>query len=340
MDVDRARRALVAAIVGGGVAGGSLSPVRWYLNRFAPFSGSAWRDATDRPDTRVESPYGEAELRYDDYGVAHVEADGERSLYFAAGYAQAADRLFQMDLQRRVMRGRLSAIVGERALESDEFYVRMDFAGGAAANLELLAGTPTGEAIEAFADGVNAYRENEPLPLEFGLLEYEPAPWTPVDTMLMEQQIAWGLTGSFWTLRRELVAERLGADAAEELYPFRMDHDAPVLRDRDGGASPERSVDPSGRFDDAELLDWLSAFEPPRGVGSNSWVVSGEYTDSGAPVVANDPHLEPMAPPVWYEMNLRTDEMSVRGWRSPASRSWSSARTARARGGSPTPGPT
>jgi penicillin amidase len=322
MDVDRTRRALIAAIVGGGVVGGSLSPVRGYLDRFAPFSGSAWEDATDRTNRRVESPYGEATVSYDDYGTAHVEVEGEgeagneQALYFAVGYAQAADRLFQMDLQRRVMQGRLSEVVGEATLDSDEFHVQMDFAGGAEANLELLDGTPTGDAIEAFAEGVNACRENEALPLEFGLLDYEPDPWTPADTMLMEQQISWGLTGNFRTLRRELLARKLGEDAVDRLYPFRMDHDSPIIRNESRGSdTPEerRTVSPSGDFGDAALLDWLAEFESPPGVGSNSWVVSGEHTESGNPIVANDPHLTLMAPPVWYEMNLRTDDVSVRG---------------------------
>ncbi|NHN58923.1 MULTISPECIES: penicillin acylase family protein [Halorussus] len=319
MDLDTTRRALVAAIVGGGAVGGSLSPVRGYLDRFAPYSGSAWRDATDRTDRRVESPYGAAEVRYDDYGTAHAEADGERALYFAVGYAQAADRLFQMDLQRRVMRGQLSEVVGERALDSDEFHVKMDFAGGAAANLELLDDTPTGAAVEAFSDGVNACRKREALPLEFGLLDYEPDPWTPADTMLMEQQISWGLTGSFWTLRRERIARKLGADAADQLYPSRMDHDSPIIRSESESATTgtsagsRRTVTPSSDFDGGALLDWVGEFERPPGVGSNSWVVSGNQTASGNPIVANDPHLSLMAPPVWYEMNLRTDDVSVRG---------------------------
>jgi len=319
MDTDTTRRALVAAIVGGGAVGGSLSPVRGYLDRFAPFSGAAWEDATDRTNRRVESPYGEAAVSYDDHGTAHVEADGseiDRALYFAVGYAQAADRLFQMDLQRRVMRGELSAVVGEAALDSDEFHVRMDFAGGAAANLELLEDTPTGEAVEAFCEGVNACREREALPLEFGLLDYEPDPWTPADTMLMEQQISWGLTGSFWTLRRELLARKLGEETVEELYPFRMDHDAPIIREgREGGSTADsrRTATASGTVEGTELLDWLTEFERPPGVGSNSWVVSGNRTASGSPIVANDPHLTLMAPPVWYEMNLRSDDVSVRG---------------------------
>jgi len=314
MDTDTTRRALLAAVVGGAAAGGSLAPVKGYLDRFAPFTGRAWGEATDGTDRRVESPYGAAEVRYDEYGTPHVTADGERALYFAVGYAQAADRLFQMDLQRRVMRGRLSDVVGEATLDSDEFHVRMDFAEGAAANLELLAGTEAGRVVEAFAEGVNAHVEREALPIEFGLLDYEPDPWSPADTMLMESQIAWALTGSFRTLERELVAAELGPEAAAELYPSRLDHDAPIIRDGTGGRRLDgRSVDPRGEFADAELYEWLSAFESPRGVGSNSWVVSGEHTASGRPLVANDPHLSLSAPPVWYEMNLRTDDLSVRG---------------------------
>ena len=313
MDRDITRRGLIAAIVGGGAVGGSLSPVRGYLDRFAPFSGAAWRDPTDPTNRRVESPYGEATVSYDDYGVPHVEAGNEQALYFAVGYVQAADRLFQMDLQRRVMSGRLSEVVGEGTLDSDEFHVRMDFEGGAEANLELLAGTETGGMVEAFAAGVDAYREREELPIEFGLLEYEPDPWTAVDTMLMEQQIAWGLTGSFRTLRRERLARELGADAVEELYPLRMDHDSPILRDERGDGPSARRTVPSGSVETDALVDWLGEFESPPGVGSNSWVVSGEHTASGRPIVANDPHLDLMAPPVWYEMNLQTDETSVRG---------------------------
>ncbi|MFC4549118.1 MULTISPECIES: penicillin acylase family protein [Halorussus] len=319
MDIDTTRRALVAAIVGGGAVGGSLSPVRGYLQRFAPFSGTAWRDATDETNRRVESPYGEATVRYDDYGTPHVEAGDEAALYFAVGYVQAADRLFQMDLQRRVMRGRLSEVVGEATLDSDEFHAKMDFVGAAEANLELFDGDATADAIDCFVDGVNACIDREALPVEFGLLEYDPDPWTAADTMLMETQISWGLTGNFGTLRRELLAEKFDESTVSELYPARLDHDAPIIRDG-GGASPSAAagtVSPSGEFGgasgDREFLDWLSRFESPPGIGSNSWVVSGEHTDSGKPIVANDPHLTLMAPPVWYEMNLRTDDLSVRG---------------------------
>jgi len=314
MDRDLTRRALVSAVVGGGIGAGFLSPVRGYLQRFAPFAGEAWGAARRDVDGRVASPYGEATLRYDDYGVAHVEGENERALYFAVGYAQAADRLFQMDLQRRQMRGELSAVVGEVALPSDRFHVAMDFAGAARATWEKTEGTETGDVVAAYVEGVNRYVEDEPLPLEFRLLEYEPDPWTGTDVMLGEKQIAWGLTGSFRALRKATVAAELGPETAEQLYPYRMDHDAPIVRDGVGEFDTEtvapKSKDPAV---DPALLSWLSAFESPPGIGSNSWVVSGEHTESGTPILANDPHLTLMAPPVWYEANLRTDDLSVRG---------------------------
>ncbi|WP_458206319.1 penicillin acylase family protein [Haladaptatus sp. NG-SE-30] len=326
MDTDITRRALVGAILGGSVAGGVLSPVESYLQRFAPLSGSAWDGATDPPDGRVESPYGDAKLRYDEDGVPNVTADDEQSLYFAVGYAQARDRLFQLDLQRRLMRGQVSAVVGEVALESDEFHVQMDFAGAAEATWNHVSDTDTGKLVAAFSEGVNSYIENESLPLEFGLLEYEPAPWTPADTMLMEKQISWNLTGSFLTLRRAKVAEKLGGEAARDLYPARLDHDSPIIRGGGGGdesgdgsneyVSPGYDLSgygSSGSTVGTPLLDWVGKFERGHGIGSNSWVVSGKHTKSGKPIVANDPHLTLMAPPVWYEMNLRVDGMRVRG---------------------------
>jgi penicillin amidase len=309
MDRELTRRALVGAILAGGAAS-ALSPVRGYLERFAPLAGSAW-DSTERESRSVGSPYGSATVRYDEYGTPHVTGESERALYFAVGYAQARDRAFQMDLQRRQMRGRLSEIVGSATLDSDVFHTKMDFDGAARANVALLEDTEAGALAEVYAEGVNGVLE-ESSALEFSLLDYEPEPWTPTDTMLLQKQIAWTLTGSFRTLRKALVADRLGSEAARELYPDRFEHDSPIIRT---GSAAQPSHEPPSGEDAVEpaLVDWLSEFESPQGTGSNSWVVSGEHTESGAPIVANDPHLSLMAPPVWYEMNLRTDEVSVRG---------------------------
>ncbi|MGM0590757.1 MAG: penicillin acylase family protein, partial [Halobacteriota archaeon] len=281
-----------------------------YLGLAAPFSGSVY-DTIDRSDERVESPYGPATVRYDEYGVPHVEAENEQALYFAVGYVQARDRLFQMDLQRRLISGRLAEAVGERALESDRFHRTLDFESAAEASWTQLRGTDAGAGLDAFSAGVNHYRETQPLAPEFEMLSYRPDEWTPVDTLLVGKQIAWSLSGSFDDVRRATVADRLGEDALD-LYPAALDHDTPVVRgesDADATAPRERVT----TLDAAGLYDWVDAYDAATGIGSNNWVVSGNHTASGSPLLANDPHLQLTVPALWYEMHLRTPEMETRG---------------------------
>jgi len=322
------RRGLLAAFLGGGTAALALSPARSYLDRFATPSGRAWKRSLGPagPD-EFASSHGDATLRYDDEGVPQVTAEDDRALYFGVGYAHGRDRLFQLDLQRRLMRGELAAAVGEVALESDRFYRKMDFLGAARATWEHLADTRVEPLFEAYADGVNAAARRTALPLEFGLVGHEPDPWRPVDSLLMERLIAWGLTGDYWTLYKDRARRILGRERAERLYPTRMDHDVPILRDRGstaredatGTSGTEPDGDRGGTAIDPDLLSWLDRFGTDPGVGSNSWVVSGEHTESGAPILANDPHLDLSAPPVWYEQNLRADGFRVRGVSFPGS---------------------
>lgn len=142
---------------------------------------------------------------------------------------------------------------------------------------------------------------------------YEPEPWRPVDTILAAKLVGWSFAGRFRTLRKATLAAEMGTDVAETLYPHRLDHDATILNHnkKSSGAQSTGSAD-QPRID-PELTRWLSNFEAPLGVGSNSWVVSGEHTRSGAPILANDPHVPLMAPPVWYEMHLNGSKTHVRG---------------------------
>lgn len=308
--IDRVRRAIVGAALAGTTAGGFLSPANSYLDRFAPLSGSVWESASRTVTDSVPSPYGPASVTYDEYKVPHISAADERALYFAVGYCHAADRLFQLDLFRRVMRGELSEVVGEATLESDRFHVKMDFLGAAEATWEHIRETDAGPFISAFADGVNAVIEDGPLPVEFSLLEYEPARWSPVDTILMEKQISWGLTGSFEPLRRATMRDALGAETVAELFPSRMDHEFPII-----GESQVESADETDGIarDFGPLLSWVGDFERETGTGSNSWIVSGEHTESGLPIMANDPHLDLRAPPIWYQQHLSGPDYRVRG---------------------------
>jgi penicillin amidase len=317
------RRALLAALAGAGPVAAALSPVGQFLDIAAPLSGSLW-DTVGRPPKTVESEYGPATITYDDYHVPHVEADSERAAYFAVGYAQAADRLGEMDLVRRRSRGTLAAAVGEQGRENDRFAAKMDFLGAAEASREAIRGTETEAVVQAYADGVNAYMEEGPLGVEFGILGYEPDEWTVLDTALVGVQLSWFLTGSFDALRRSVIEETFDAETRQTLYPDQLDHGDPIVRpgetggdlrgvsasavakEADNSSGGTQSVDP-------ELLSWLSNFEEPRIVGSNSWVLSGDVTASGEPIVCNDPHLALQAPPIWYQQHVSTGERTVRG---------------------------
>jgi penicillin amidase len=313
-----------AAIVAAAVLGGS------YLSLAAPLSGDVYETVARGgvgPDTEsVESPYGRATVRYDGDGVPHVSAENERALYYAVGYVQARDRLFQMDLQRRLVGGNLSAAFGERAVSSDRFHRKLDFRGAAEASWRSLRDTEVGPALEAYSEGVNRYAETGALPPEFELLGYEPTEWTPVDTLLVGKLVSWRLSGNFADLRRATVASRLGREAASDLYPARLGHDAPVIRESSDAApfDPE-AVATAGRNaavdgDDARnatdfgaLYESVAPFDAHPGVGSNNWVLSGEATASGRPILANDPHLSLTVPGVWYEMHATAGSMDVRG---------------------------
>jgi penicillin amidase len=313
MPPDKRRRAILGAILGAGVGGAAFS-ASGLLDTFAPLSGDAWRTARKQVPDTVSSPHGDATVTYDDAGVPHVEADTEPAAYYAVGYVQAADRLFEMDLIRRLMDGRLSAALGETTVESDVFHAKMDFRAAAKASRQALADTRTEALMRAFAAGVTKYVETGPDPIETALAGYDIGEWTVLDSLLVGTQISWGLTGSFNALRRSVLTERLDSEDYDRLYEQPFEHGAPIIRSETTGevegtgprAETEASVDPA-------FLDWLSTFEPPREWGSNHWAVSGEHTDTGSPILAYDPHLSLMAPPIWYEQRITVGDVDVRG---------------------------
>lgn len=262
-----------------------------YLELLAPFSGSFWYFESKK---EIKNPYGRVEVFYDEYGVPHFVANDEKALAFAIGYVQAKDRLFQMDIHRRLMRGELSEIFGEDFYESDVFHRKMDFVKSAEVTWESLKNTEIGDLLIAYSEGVNYFIETQKLPIEFQLVNYRPKKWEPVDTLLIAKEIAWGLTGNFWDLKRAIIAEKLG-EKTLELYPMSLGHSYTIIR-----------VNKS-------LVDWVEKFGKNQGLGSNNWVVSGNFTETGKPMLANDPHLPLTLPPLWYEMHIKLKDFNVRG---------------------------
>jgi penicillin amidase len=318
---DLSRRGLFAALAAAGPVGIAVSGLDSRLDQAAPLSGQLWEDVGTVPST-VEGEYGPATVTYDEAHVPHVEADDEAAAYFAVGYAQAADRLAQMDLLRRRAGGTLAALVGEPGVENDRFKTKVDFRGGAEASRAAIADTETEPLLDAYVAGINAYIDAGPAGVEYGLLDAEPEPWSAVDTFLVGMELGWLLNGGFAGLRAAVKRQRLDPDTRKLLYPDQLGHGTPIVREETTATStadrqsPARTTARDQRDSsavDPALVDWLSQFEGPRNVGSNAWTVAGEHTASGDPILCNDPHLPLTVPPIWYQQAVTAGDVSVRG---------------------------
>lgn len=240
----------------------------------------------------------------DEEGVPHIDAQSDADLYRAQGYVQAQDRLFQMDLSRRQASGRLAEVVGEAAVPTDKFFRTFSLRYAAEASWDGYD-EESKQILEWFAEGVNAFMEEvkgtNKLSFEFKLLGYEPEPWTPVDSLTIGKYMAYDLGGN-WNLQafRHWAIQNYSAEEVEELM-FSYPEDAKSILE----ANLANPVTVAGAFD-ASLL-------PNEFNGSNNWVVSGEKTESGMPLLADDPHLGLSSPSVWYQMNLKSPEQNVSG---------------------------
>ena len=237
------------------------------------------------------------EVLRDAYGIPHIFAASVDDAYFALGFVHAHDRLWQMEMSRRVAAGRLAEILGAAALETDRFLRVLGVRRAAEANLERLD-EPARRILEAYSDGVNAFLRTRPvLPLEFWLTGVRPEPWTAADSIAWTKMMAWDLGGNW---RAELLRLRLAqtlpsARIAEFLpaNPGEPEPRLPELKDLYGSLS--------ARLRALALFHGAAAEAP---VGSNNWVVSGARSETGKPLLANDPHLGLTAPPVWYFAHL------------------------------------
>ncbi len=245
------------------------------------------------------------EVYRDSFGIPHIYAANTHDLFMAQGFIHAQDRFWQMEFWRRIGSGRLAEILGPSALESDRFIRTVGWHRAAAEEVELLS--PDALAImEAYAEGVNAYLETQtkPLSFEFTILgltgvKIDPEPWTVLNTLTWAKVMAWDLSGNQnMELLRANVAARLGSDAVAQIVPA-YNSDYPVIVPEPLTNATLDSI-PAAAFD-------LNIFGEGFSLGSNNWVISGERTETGMPLLANDPHLGIQMPSIWYEIGLHCD---------------------------------
>jgi len=245
----------------------------------------------------------EVRITRDRWGIPHVYAANDRDLFFGFGYATAQDRLFQLDYLRRKASGTLAEVVGAEAVESDFFYRTIGLAKIAEAELRQLP-RETVDLLDAYAAGINAVIEasRDNLPIEFELLAYQPAPWRAADSLVIEGEFRWYLTGRFPVIViPELAKRTLG--------------DGPLYRAFLQGEVDEESVLWAGEYPPRKDLGYpsMSGSGGPEGPGSNNWVLAGKRTPMGRPIVANDPHIPFYAVSIWHEVVLRGGSFNVAG---------------------------
>ncbi len=299
--------------------------------------GTLWLRTLRRsyPKTRgtieVEGLSAPVDIYRDEYGVPHIYAETAEDLFFAQGYVHAQERFWQMEFWRRIGSGRLSELFGEATLGSDIYLRTMGFRRIAEIEYEQME-DGSRMILDSYSAGVNAYildRDPADLGLEFALLglqgvDVEIEPWTPINTLTWAKVMAYDLGGNMDDeLERIELIRAVGLEMTADFIPeFRSDFPV-IVSDEElkalniqpgeastGGAASEGSL-PSpytlvGGFDPQAAL----AFGKGSGIGSNSWVISGELTDTGMPILANDPHLGIQMPSIWFEVGLHCVEKS------------------------------
>ncbi|MFB7547999.1 penicillin acylase family protein [Streptomyces sp. NPDC056154] len=313
--------------------------------------GAFWSVSTVRasyPQTtgsiKIDGLDGNVDVKRDSYGIPQLYADTDADLFRAQGFVQAQDRFWEMDVRRHMTAGRLSEMFGSGQVDTDSFLRTLGWRKVAQEEYDNVLSADTKKNLQAYADGVNAYlkgRDGKDISVEYAALgltnDYKPDEWTPVDSVAWLKAMAWDLRGNMQDeIDRSLMTSRLDAKKIEDLYPpYPYKKHKPIV---EGGAissvtgkfDPAATPSSSGLGSDtvqgategvntqlaslSDTLDQIPALLGPNGngIGSNSWVVSGQYTTTGKPLLANDPHLAPQLPSLWYQMGLHCREISAK----------------------------
>src|ERR1700689_124137 len=245
----------------------------------------------------------EARVWRDAYGVPHIFAGSMDDAARALGYLHASERMFQMDILRRVGQGRMAEIRGADLLTVDKFIRTVGFYREAETSLSALSPWAQ-KRLEAYAEGINAFLASHALPPEFLLAGDRPEPWKPADSLVIGKIEAYQLSQNFkLKLLRARFTAKLGQERANWLFPGA----------RPGGPITTLPAINGTHASDDGIDDELGTLTGIGTGASNEWVVAGSRTLTGKPILANDPHLDPNAPILWYLARVVTPEGSVKG---------------------------
>ena len=296
-------------------------------NLLLPGNG-VWNVPGDVPTAErlnIEGLRDEVTVIRDEWGVPHIYATYEEDMFFVQGYCQAQDRLFQMDMLRRQVRGKLSEILGNDYLSTDKFMLATGMETWAKNTVNILQemqGNGTINIvpkIERYVDGINYFinTHKQKLPLEYYLIGFEPTEWTKVDSMCIVQLMAWDLTWNYNDLYRYQNLALLGKDNYTELFGLPYPYQIPICPDYgsfgeipmalgfDIKISSKVESTISNFIQNIKKIDTQKKLMEEQELrGSNNWVIDGVKSSTGYPILCNDMHLSWNMPGIWYEQHL------------------------------------
>ena len=295
---------------------GSIPPIGKFLS---PTQG-VWQNEHDESiagNVQIEGLKDEVIVHYDEQLIPHIFAQNDLDLYKAQGYITAKHRLWQMEFQTHAAAGRLSEIIGEKALNYDRAQRRKGMGFGADYLEEKWSQDTYAQIISAaYSEGVNSYikslSKNE-YPVEYKLLDYEPEPWSVHKTALLLMYMTDMLCGGDSDLEYTNALREFGKDRFDLLYPDFFDITDPVIpKDTDWSFIDVAQTEiPQSELPLDSIAETMEKPHPNN--GSNNWAVGPEKSYSGNPILANDPHLGLNLPSIWFVMQLATPEHNSYG---------------------------
>jgi penicillin amidase len=280
------------------------------LAALATAGGVGWLFYRAMPDYSGAAPLpglsAAVKVVRDEHGVPHIFAANMNDAARALGYVHAGDRFFQMEVQRRAGQGRLSEIFGSDTLDTDKLTRTLGLYLLAQNSIQFLS-PEARDFFQAYADGVNAWLDThrDKLPPEFLLLDLKPEPWTIADSLVWGKLMALQLSKNYEleALRAQL-GRKLSPQQMADLFPG-APANVPVTIEPQGAAPEPQKT--------SSALDTLAAITGLDHPASNEWVIAGSRTESGKPILANDPHLGLGAPILWYLARIVTPDLSIEG---------------------------
>lgn len=291
-----------------------LDPIGGFWVSAEPVSTNAH---VEIPSTQIGS---NVNVWFDERMVPHINAGNDYDLYFAQGYIHAYFRLWQMDLQTRAAAGRISELLGKKALNYDRGQRRKGMVYGAENSLRAMERDPrTKTSLDGYRDGINAYmnslKERE-IPLEYKLMNFVPEPWDNIKTALLLMYMSDDLSGDVHDIGLTYYLENvLSKEELDFYFPEKVPGSTPVIPEGTKYNQPSLAEPPVPQ---GEIWGDITFKQKPKdksetGKGSNNWVVSGSRTQKGTPILCNDPHLSLNLPSLWFEVQLTAPGINVYG---------------------------